>query len=94
MLVRLDFSADDLLTRHLMEFESALDAISERGLNHACVPHLTNAHDALRAACTAFDPWRFSSDPEYSHLPLFQREALRLLDAARSEREAAAAELS
>src|SRR5262245_11833522 len=93
MLVRLDFSADELLTHHLGECESALDTIRQRRLSHPSVPHLAAAYDALRAACSAFDPWRFSSDPEQSHLPLFQREALRLLDTARSEREAAAADL-
>jgi hypothetical protein len=94
MLVRLDFSAEYLLTRHLSEFESTLDTIAERGLRHPSIEHLAAARKALRAACSAFDPWRFSSDPEHSHLPLFQRESLRLLDAARSAREAAAAQLS
>jgi hypothetical protein len=94
MVVRLDFSADELLSRHLGEFESTLDTITARGIRHPGVEHLAVARDFLRAACTAFDPWRYSSDPEYAHLPLFQRESLRLLDATRSEREAAAATLS
>jgi hypothetical protein len=94
MLVRLDFSADELLSRHLEEFDGALDAIARRGVRLPGVEHLTAAREALRAAGAAFDPWRFSSDPEYAHLPRFQRESLRLLESVTSEREAAAAELS
>jgi hypothetical protein len=94
MLVRLDFSADELLARHLSEFEDALDVIEKNGLRHPSVEHLRAARDALHAACSAFDPWRFSSDPEYSHLPLFQRESLRLLETVQAEREAASAQLS
>ena len=93
MLVRLDFSADELLVRHLSDLERSLDAIAEKRLGHPSLQHLAAARDALLAACSAFDPWRFSTDPEYSHLPLFQRESLRLLETASSEREAAAAHL-
>jgi hypothetical protein len=94
MLVRLDFSADDLLTHHLDELNGTLDTIAGRGVRHPGLEHLTSARDLLRDASSAFDPWRFSSDPEYSHMPHFQREALRLLDAARVEREAAAAQIA
>jgi hypothetical protein len=93
MLVRLDFSADDVLTHHLEELDTTLAAIAARGIRHPSVEHLVGAREALREACSAFDPWRYSSDPEHSHLPLFQREALRLLDIARTEREAAAGTL-
>jgi hypothetical protein len=90
MLVRLDFSAEHLLTHHLDEFEGTLRAVEQGGVRHPSVRHLAAARDALKAARSAFDPWRFSSDPEHAHLPLFQRESMRLLDEARSEREAAA----
>jgi hypothetical protein len=94
MLVRLDFSADELFARHLNDFEDTLDAVVAAGIRHASVAHLEAARSALQAASTAFDPWRYSSDPEHSHLPLFQSESLRLLAIAQAEREAAAAQLS
>jgi hypothetical protein len=94
MLVRLDFSADELLARHLDELESTLEEINKKGGAHPSLEHLRAANDALHAADTAFASWRFSTDPERSHLPLFQRESLRLLDEARSAREAAAAALA
>jgi hypothetical protein len=89
MLVRLDFSADELFARHLAELEQALEEIERQGLRHASVAHLRAARDAIEAAGGAFGPWRYSSDPEHAHLPLFQREALRLLETATNEREEA-----
>ena len=89
MLVRLDFSADDLFIRHLAELDQALGEIERQDLRHASVAHLRAAHDAIEAAAGAFGPWRYSSDPEHAHLPLFQREALRLLETATIEREEA-----
>jgi hypothetical protein len=93
MLVRLDFSEDEVLARHLADLEEALDAIAQSELRHASIAHLRAARAALEAASTAFDPWRYSSDPEHRHLPLFQSESLRLLGVAQREREAAAARL-
>jgi hypothetical protein len=93
MLVRLDFSADELLTLHLDELEAVLDELARRGARHSSLDDLKAADEALRAACTAFASWRFSTDAEHAHLPLFQRESLRLLDEARSSREAAATQL-
>jgi hypothetical protein len=90
MLVRLDFSDDQLFDRHLAELGQTLEAIAGQGVRHPSVAHLRAACDAIEAAASAFDPWRYSSDPEYAHLPLFQREALQLLETATAEREAAA----
>lgn len=94
MLVRLDFSADEVFARHLAEFEEALEEVARAGLRHPSVGHLEAARASLQAASSAFDPWRYSSDPEHHHLPTFQAESLRLLGIARTEREAAAAQLS
>ena len=91
MLVRLDFSAEDAFALHLRELDEALEAIAERRTRAPGVEQLARARDALHAACAAFDPWRFSSDPEHSHLAPFQAESLRLLETVRAEREAAAA---
>lgn len=94
MLVRLDFSADEVFARHLAEFEEALEEVARAGLRHPSVEHLEAARVSLQAASTSFDPWRYSSDPEHHHLPTFQSESLRLLGIARTEREAAAAQLA
>lgn len=94
MLVRLDFSADETFARHLAAFEDALEAVGRAGIRHRSVEHLEAARTALHAASTAFDPWRYSSDPEHHHLPAFQSESLRLLGIVQAEREAAAAQLS
>jgi hypothetical protein len=93
MLIRLDFSEDELLDRHLRDFESSVEEIEERRLRHPSLEHLRAARDTIRAASAAFDSWRYSSDPEYSHLPGFQSESLRFLEIAREAREAAAAKL-
>lgn len=94
MLVRLDFSADEVFAGHLTNFEDALEEVARAGLRHPSLEHLEAARVSLLAASTAFDPWRYSSDPERSHLPHFQSESLRLLGIAQVEREAAAAQLS
>jgi hypothetical protein len=94
MLVRLDFSASDLLDRHLGELDDVLETVSNQGISHPSLGHLTAARDALHASYSAFDPWRFSTDPEHSHMPFFQRESLRLLDIARSECDSAVAALT
>jgi len=94
MLVKLDFSADEVFTRHLAEFEEALEEVVTAGLRHPSVEHLEAARTSLQAASTAFEPWRYSSDPEHHHLPGFQAESLRLLGIARTEREAAAEQLA
>jgi hypothetical protein len=94
MLVRLDFSAEKTFAHHLAEFEDALEAVARAGIRHPSVEHLERARVALQAASSAFDPWRYSSDTEHQHLPLFQSESLRLLGIAQAEREAAAAQLS
>jgi hypothetical protein len=90
MLTSLDFSLDALFEEHLDACTATIDGL---GFRDQRVRHLIAAHEALSAASHAFDPWRFSSDPEFRHMPVFRAEALRLLDIAQAEREAASRDL-
>lgn len=85
MLETLNFSTDILLAAHLRNCREAQQTLSDSGVEHPAIFPLAAATDAVEAACHAFDPYRYSTDPEYQHLASFRSESLRLLGIAKAQ---------
>src|SRR5207245_4255704 len=85
MLETLNFSTDMLLSAHLRNCREAQQTLSDSGVEHPAIFPLAAATDAVEAACRAFDPYRYSTDPDYQHLALFRSESLRFLDIAKTQ---------